>query len=82
MVPTELGANVMAAPLPQNSAEAAYIAFAMVDQLVSLLVTKRLVDGTEFDLIFESVTKRLAQGNDFDSQRAAKFVANRVTKKE
>jgi hypothetical protein len=72
----------MPVSMPQNSAEAAYIAFAMVDELISLLLIRGVIDGSFVDQMFESVAKRLMQENNFDSQRAAKFIANRMAKKE
>ena len=72
----------MTETMPQNSAEAAYVAFAMVDELVNLLVSTKILNEVGVGRLFESVAKRLIKENNFDSQRAAKFVANRMSGKE
>ena len=71
----------MSAALPQNSEEAAYIAFAIVDELIWLLVNRGIIDASAIDLMLETVAVRLSQGSHVGGQRAAKFVANRMTHK-
>jgi hypothetical protein len=68
--------------MPQNSGETAYIAFAMVDGLISLLMTRRLIDASEVDRMFESISESLRQVNNFDCNGAAKFITDRMTSKE
>jgi hypothetical protein len=68
--------------MPQNATEAAYIAFALVDELFDLLVRRNLLDALSINLLLESVSKRLAQENNFDAKRAAQFIADRMTGKE
>jgi hypothetical protein len=75
MVPTNLGANFMSTPTPPNGPEAAYAAYAIVNELIDLLVTRGVIDIAGVDKMFESVTKRLASSNNFESNRAAEFVA-------
>jgi hypothetical protein len=68
--------------MPQNSAEAAYAAYAIVDELVGLLVRRKILDALSVKLLFESVAERLSHENNFDSQGAAKFIADGMTPKE
>jgi hypothetical protein len=72
----------MTESMPRNSEEAAYTAYAIVDELVGLLVVRGVLDASVVHQMFESVAKRLAQDNNFISQRAAKFIADRMTQKE
>jgi len=65
-------------PLPQNGSEAAYLAFAIVDELIDFLVRKGSISSDERTQIFGSVAVRLKEGASFDSQRAAKFIADRI----
>jgi hypothetical protein len=68
--------------MPRNAEEAAYIAYAIVDELAGLLVVRGILDASVVHQMFESVAKRLAQENNFISQGAAKFIADRMTRKE
>jgi uncharacterized protein YprB with RNaseH-like and TPR domain len=68
--------------MPQNTTEAAYIAFALVDELLDLLVSRNLLDALSVKSLFESVTERLLQENNLGVNRAAQFVANRMSGKE
>ena len=68
--------------LPQNSAEAAYLAFAMTEELLDLLIRRKLLTDADGESVFMAVAKRLEQGGSFDSQRAAKFVADRMAGKK
>lgn len=72
----------MSVPTPPNGPEAAYAAYAIVSELIDLLVTRGIIDAAGVDKMLVSVTKRLADGNNFESNRAAEFIANRVARKE
>ena len=72
----------MPSSLPQNSAEAAYLAFAMTEELLDLLIRRKLLTDADGESVFMAVAKRLEQGGSFDSQRAAKFVADRMAGKK
>ena len=67
---------------PNNEAEAAYLGFAIVDELIDSLVRKGVLAVGDADQIFSSVAVRLSQGGSFESQRAAKFLANWIKLKE
>jgi hypothetical protein len=64
--------------MPQNTTEAAYIAFALVDELIDLLVSRNLLDALSVNSLFETVAERLTQENNLCVNRAAQFVADRV----
>ena len=68
--------------MPQNATEAAYIAFATVDELIRNLVASHTITPNAVDNIFESVTIRLTQANNFDVNRASQFIADRMTRKK
>jgi hypothetical protein len=68
--------------MPQNDTEAAYIAFAVVDELIRLLVVRGQLDALSVKLLFESVAERLLQENNLGVNRAAQFVANRMPREE
>jgi len=67
---------------PNNEAEAAYLGFAIVDELIHSLVSKGVISGSDADQVFRSVAVRLSKGGSFESQRAAKFLANWIKLKE
>jgi hypothetical protein len=54
----KIGLINVTVPMPQNDAETAYVAFAIVDELVDLLVTKKLIHDTEVKLVFERAASR------------------------
>ncbi len=66
---------------PNNEAEAAYLGFAIVDALIDVLVTERVISEVVADQIFRTVAIRLSKGGSFESQRAAKFLANWIRSK-
>lgn len=68
----------MPTTMPGNAEEAAYAAFAIVDELLNLLVTARRLDVTAVNEMLVSVANRLSEENNFGSQRAAQFVADRM----
>lgn len=72
----------MTETMPQNAEEAAYAAFAMIDELINLLADRNVLDPLSLNLLFESVAKRLSQESNFASNRAAHFVADRMSGKE
>lgn len=72
----------MSNPLPQNSAEAAYLAFVTVEELVNLLARKKLINDADPGILLVSVARRLSQSNSFDAQRAAKFITDRMPGEE
>jgi hypothetical protein len=64
--------------MPQNDAEAGYIAFAMVDELITLLIRADRISRADVDLMFEAIFMRLSQENNSTAKRAAKFITNRA----
>jgi hypothetical protein len=68
--------------MPQNATEAAYIAFAVVDELIRNLVDNCIISPNVVDSVFESVKVRLLQANNLDVNRAAQFITDRMTGKE
>jgi hypothetical protein len=64
----------MTAPMPPNSDEAAYAAFAMFDELIGLLVEKKLINDDEVKELLERAAKRLSKENNFEANRASKFL--------
>jgi hypothetical protein len=68
----------MVTPLPQNENEAAYLAFAIVDELINFLVRKGSLSNGERAQIFGSVAVQLKEGGSASSKRAAKFITDRV----
>jgi len=65
--------------MPRNSEDAAYAAYAIVDELIGLLVTRGCLSAGDVKEMLELVAKRLFSENNFASNRAAPFVADRVT---
>ena len=72
----------MAETMPQNAGEAAYTAYALVDELIGLLVSDRILLPVAVDKMLEFVAKRLSQENNFASEGAALFLAKRMARKK
>jgi hypothetical protein len=72
----------MPTTMPGNGEEAAYVAFAITEELINLLVTRGLLDAPTIQQMFISVAERLSQESNFSGQRAARFVTDRMTGKE
>ena len=66
----------MTVSMPPNAAETAYLAFAIVNELIESLIKKRLISRTDVNVILESAIVSLSQGSSADKQRASKFLAN------
>lgn len=66
----------MATAIPGNENETAYLAFALVDELIDLLIRKGVVTRPEIAASFEAVAIRLGEANNFDANRASQFFAN------
>lgn len=68
----------MNVPLPNNGEETAYLAFAMIDELVDFLVNTNRITGDDRTALLQSVSVRLSKGGSRASQRASEFIANRM----
>ena len=66
----------MTVSTPNNAAETAYLAFAMVNELIESLIKKRLISRTDVNVILEFVIVSLSQGSGANMQRASKFLAD------
>jgi hypothetical protein len=65
----------MTVPTPPNSDETAYAAFAIIDELIALLVEKNLINHDEVKELLEQAGKRLSNENNFEANRTSKFLA-------
>ena len=63
----------MPSPIPGGN-EPGYLAFAIVDSLVDLLVAKGVVTSTNRSDMLKSIVARLSQDTNFLGQRAAEFI--------
>ena len=63
----------MSETMPNNSEEAAYAAFAIVDELIGLLVSGRVLKPVAVDKMLKSVAERLSLENNLPSNGAALF---------
>jgi hypothetical protein len=72
----------MPASTPQNSEEAAYIGFALVDALADLLMKRGIINRGDFFALFETVAKNLGEAPNSTCTRAAEFVRGLRLSKE
>lgn len=65
--------------MPGNGEDTAYAAYAIVDELLGLLVKRDCLSASDVKEMLELVAKRLSTESNNASHRAASFVADRVT---
>ncbi len=63
---------------PGDPASASYMALAAVDELIELLVSRKIISESDCTLLVGSIVNRLSQANNHDSKRAASFLAGRA----
>jgi hypothetical protein len=69
-------------PTPENSEEGSYVAVAAVSELLKLLVDKRVIDRSDVGDLLRSIVGRLKKENNFGSERASRFLAQWMDRKE
>jgi hypothetical protein len=79
MEPTNLGAISM--PKTLGGDEPGYLGFAMVDDLLSVLVSKEVITTRDVDSMLAALTKRLDQEGTVLGKRCAEFLADRMASK-
>ena len=72
----------MAETMPQNGEEAGYTAFALVDELIDVLVVNRILPAALAQQVFKTAAERLSKESNGPSNRAAQFVTNRASQKK
>lgn len=65
----------MTAAVPGNGNETAYLAFALIDELIDLLVRKGVVTNAEIADSLGAVVVRLGETSNHDAKRASQFLA-------
>jgi hypothetical protein len=71
----------MTTPTPQNSNETAYVALALISDLIDLLADKGCISDVEIDGVYKSSAARLSQENNFDASSASKFLTDWIKRK-
>lgn len=72
----------MELPPPQNYEEAAFMAYAMMAELINLLVAKQIIGDSEVRAMLGNVVSRLNAEPDFFSQRAANVLSGAIEVEE
>lgn len=59
---------------PQNSEEAAYISYALLDALLDLLISKGILSQGELSTLFDTAAASLTQSPNPSGKRGAEFL--------
>ena len=68
--------------MPQKTAEAAYISFALVDALGDLLMRKGVISRGDFFALFETAATRVSESPNSAGARSAEFIRKLRLSKE
>ena len=60
--------------IPDNSTEAAYVSYALLDALRGMLVNKGILSREDIDAVFDAAAAGLSKTPNFASQRGAEFI--------
>ncbi len=67
---------------PQNGEEAGYIAFALVDALAAVLISKGIIDGADLTSVLEIALSSFEPASNDPRARSAEFLRRTILDKE